>query len=83
MKIHPTEIYMMKLSTLLVAGAVLASASTAFAGGPVVIADEPAPAVALAPASSGSLGSAPLLIPAALAVATIAIVAADNGSGSH
>ncbi|WP_091297005.1 hypothetical protein [Gemmobacter aquatilis] len=74
---------MKKLSTLLAAGAVLVSASTAFAGGPVVIADEPAPAVAVAPASSGSLGGSALLIPAALAVATIAIIAADNGSGSH
>lgn len=82
MKIHPTEINMTKFSALLAAGAMLVSASTAFAGGPVVVETEPEVPVVVGPTSSFG-GMAGAAIPVALALATIAIVASDSGSGSH
>ncbi|HBD89922.1 MAG: hypothetical protein A2092_10925 [Rhodobacteraceae bacterium GWE1_64_9] len=74
---------MTKFSALLAAGAMLVSASTAFAGGPVVIETEPEVPVVVGPTSSFGGGLAGAAIPAALALATIAIVASDSGEGSH
>ncbi|GGW25709.1 hypothetical protein GCM10011452_12000 [Gemmobacter lanyuensis] len=70
----------MKKLAALVAVASLAS-TAAFAGGPVVVAEEPAPAVAVAPASSGSLGGGAVLA----GLAGLALVAAlvANDSGDH
>ncbi|MDR0809836.1 MAG: hypothetical protein LBE86_12050 [Gemmobacter sp.] len=57
------------------------TASTAFAGGPVVVEPDPAPAVVLAPASSGSMGGGAAL--AALAGIALVAALASNSSGSH
>ena len=57
--------------------------SAAFAGGPVVIETEPEVPVVVGPTSSFGGGLAGAAIPAALALATIAIVASDSGEGSH
>lgn len=57
------------------------TASTAFAGGPVVVQDDPAPIAVLAPASSGSLGGGAVV--AGLAGIALIAAVASNNSGSH
>lgn len=71
---------MNKLSALLAASALVVSASTAFAGGPVVVEADPTPVAVVAPPSSGSLGGAGSVV---AAVAGVALVAAALSSGSH
>lgn len=68
---------MKKLAALVAAASVLSTA--AFAGGPVIVEAEPAPVVAVAPASSGSIGGGAVV--AGLAgLALVAALVADDDS---
>ncbi|MEX5727347.1 hypothetical protein Ga0609869_000700 [Rhodovulum iodosum] len=76
---------MKKITTLALGTALtLSMASTAFAGGPVVVEEEPEPIMAPATGSSAGIGALPLLggVAAAVVVAAVASGGDDDDSSA-